>query len=204
MRNPGDPAYDPPASEGMGGAPHHRALQLAWLLQHSNLLWDHRTVKRKVVLLPVGSLEDRPFGPMQSDTLLATLTAVKASFSATNCLVAPPIAYGYSPTHRMKVEVKPSVLMRFLESVIAGFKLLGARKVVVVDGHYGHRDYVRTASYHYGARYINVWEVIIDFKKAYSFKEQLSLEKEIIKDLMKGVWPEELDKVVDKVKGECL
>jgi len=203
MRNPGDPAYDPPGVEGMGGAPHHRALQLAALLSGLKLLWSHRDAKGKVILLPVGSLEDRPLGPAQLDTLLATMVSVEASLNNPGCLVALPVAYGYSPAHRKKVEVQPIILLRFVEDVIRGFYRLGASNVIVVDGHYGHRNLVGSAAFIARANYINLWSIVTKVTQSYTFEEQLELEKRIVRSIFEGVWPRELEMVVEYIKKKC-
>ena len=204
-RNPGDPAYDPPREGlGMGGAPHHRALNLLKVASRVGLLWSHREARGKTILLPLGSLEDRPWGPSQLDTLIAVLVAVAAAGSARECLVAPPLPYGYSPMHRAKVELPPQLLEDALQAILRGFTgLLAARRVVVVDGHYGHRDIVERVARSLGAGYCNVWGRIIEEYGLESFEQQLRVEKKIVEALERGLWPRELDTAVECVESLC-
>ena len=122
-----------------------------------SLLVDHRELRNSVILLPIGSFEDRPAGAMGLDTLLATWASCMA-VEGKGWLVAPPLAYGYSPLHAAWAGPRsPHVLEELLGGIITGLYSAGAGHVAVVDGHLGHAGYAARAAEAAGASYHNLW-----------------------------------------------
>ena len=126
-----------------------------------------------IVLLPVGSYEDRPYGPFTLDTLFSLSVACRAS-KWCRALVLWPIGYGYSPAHRLWLGFPPRMLREVLRAVIGEASRLG-RKVVVVDGHYGHKSLVEEAVSEKNAVYINLWSALSSVFE--DFQEQLGFER---------------------------
>lgn len=172
-------------------------------LRGCRLLWGHREARGRAVLLPVGSLEDRPRGPVVLDTLLALLVSCIAA-AGLDALVAWPLGYGYSPLHRRWAGPRsPEALRSLVEDVVAGLLGMGAALVVVVDGHYGHRDLVRGAAAASGAGYVNAWEAIIEETGARSLGEQLRLEEELWGSISAGRLHPLLLRAAERVAAEA-
>ncbi|MET1128835.1 MAG: creatininase family protein [Thermoproteota archaeon] len=140
------------------------------------MLYSHKRVQGSTVYLPVGSFEDHAGLPVILDTLLALYASCSAS---TLCggLVAWPIGYGYSPMHSWSVSLKPALLRELVSAVASGLLAAGALRVVVVDGHYGHRSAVADAARSAGALYVNVWS-LLEEEGLTSFEEMLEFERE--------------------------
>ena len=126
------------------------------------LYLGHREIVGRPVLIPLGSFENRPWGPMVLDTLLALAIACRAS-RVCGCAILWSIGYGYSPVHRLWLGPGPDelrlVLRRIAEQVV---ERLRSREAVVLDGHYGHRDVAAGTAKALGLGYLNVWDVVIE------------------------------------------
>ncbi len=172
-------------------------------LRACRLLWGHREARGRVLLLPVGSLEDRPRGPVALDTLLALLVSCLAA-EELDALVAWPLGYGYSPLHKRWAGPRsPEALGRLVAEIVEGLQGMGASAVVVVDGHYGHRGAVRAAAAAAGAGYVNAWEALIEETRARSLGEQLRLEEELWETLASGRLHPLLRSAAERVAGEA-
>jgi creatinine amidohydrolase/Fe(II)-dependent formamide hydrolase-like protein len=133
---------------------------LAGCLLEAHTLGDPRGL---VVLLPLGSLEDRPRGPWGLDTLLATAASCLAARGHEGLTVAPPLGYGFSPCHRRWTGPgEPRLLERLVRDTVAGLGRAGARGVVVVNGHYGQEGLAEAAARATGAGYVGLWRVIAE------------------------------------------
>lgn len=136
------------------------------------LFYGHKSMRNAKVYLPVGSFEDHNDLPVILDTMLALDIACRAAEYCEG-LVAWPIGYGYSPFHKWSVSLEPSLLGKLVSTAIDGLYAAGAKLVIVVDGHYGHKEIVSKAATR--ARYVNVWDLLREYGIK-SFEEQLEFE----------------------------
>jgi len=145
------------------------------------LLYNYREVRGAVVLLPVGSFEDHFEEPMVLDTLLAFDASCRV---ARGCgwLVAWPLGYSFSPEHRYSISLDEDLDASLISWIASSFLRLGASRVIVVDGHYGHRAALERVAESRGLDYINVWDVLTSMGYS-SFDEQVSFEKAFAKYL---------------------
>ena len=139
------------------------------------LLYDHRAILGSTVLLPVGSFEDHFEEPMVLDTLLALEVSCRAA-DICDALVAWPIGYSFSPGHARSVSLDEDMVGRLVGLVVEGLGRLGASRVVVVDGHYGHRVVVERVSASRGALYVNVWDLLVE-EGFETFEKQVLFER---------------------------
>ena len=154
------------------------------------LLYSYKELRGAVVLLPVGSFEDHFEEPMVLDTLLAFEASCRA---AKRCgwLVAWPLGYSFSPEHRYSISIDEDLDASLISWIAGSLLRLGANRVIVVDGHYGHRAALERVAKVRGFGYINVWDVLISIGYS-SFNEQVRFEKAFAKYLRSG------DKQVDE------
>ncbi len=146
------------------------------------MLYNHREVRRKAVALPIGSFEDRPEGPAALDTLMAVAAACEAS-TLCGLVVTPPMSFGYSPMHKRWAGLSRESLTLVVAEVVTSLKKrMGAPRVVIVDGHYGHKDVVRGVAEALGAKYVNVWDVITS-KGFAGFEDSLRFEEIAAKEI---------------------
>ncbi len=139
------------------------------------LLYGYRELRGAVVLLPVGSFEDHFEEPMVLDTLLAFEISCRV---AKQCgwLVAWPLGYSFSPEHRYSVSLDEDLDAALVAWVAGSLLRLGASRVIVVDGHYGHRVALEHVAKTRGLGYINVWDALTSMGYS-SFDEQVGFEK---------------------------
>ena len=150
----------------------------------SRMLYGFSRVSGSVVLVPVGSFEDHFDEPMVLDTLLALEASCRV---AEKCgwLVAWPLGYGFSPGHRYSVSLDEDLDARLVLHVADSLRRLGARRIVVVDGHYGHSVGLGSVLRSRGHDYINVWSVLEGL--GYSdFEKQVLFEKLFSRYLQRG------------------
>ena len=103
---------------------------------------------RRVLVVPIGSTEQHgPHLPLDTDTVIATEVAERAAAQVPAALVAPAIAIGASGEHAgfagtlsIGTEVMASVLIEIVRTAGPEFE-----RVVVVNGHGGNLDAVRSA-----------------------------------------------------------
>jgi len=141
------------------------------------ILFTHRELRGSTVVLPLGSFEDHGEEAMMLDTLLALEASCRLA-QRCNWLVAWPLGYGFSPEHRYSVSLDEDLVARLVLHIARGLEALGARRVVVLDAHYGHREAVMRATTSRGYVYINVWDLVAELGY-YGFSEQLAFEKEL-------------------------
>lgn len=139
------------------------------------MLYNHSEIVGEAVALPIGSFEDRPVGPAALDTLMAAAAACEAS-RVCGVAVTPPMSFGYSPMHKRWAGLSREALTLFVAEVVTSLiKRVGASKVIIVDGHYGHKDVVKKVADALGAPYVNVWDVVT-VKGFKGFREYLRFE----------------------------
>lgn len=125
------------------------------------MLYSHKEMRKRAVVLPIGSLEDRPEGPAALDTLMAVAAACEAS-KLCGVAVTPPMSFGYSPKHRRWAGLRRGTLAIVITEVVTRLKeSMMVPRVVIVDGHYGHKEVVSGAAMAAGAYYVNLWDVIV-------------------------------------------
>ena len=100
-----------------------------------------RIAAGEAVLLPLGSLETHgPACPM-GDYLLAEAIAQRIAEAHGRALVAPPIPFGGADFFRGVpggVALSPGLLTALLEEVLGALAEVGARRILIVNGHGGN------------------------------------------------------------------
>ncbi|BEP16879.1 hypothetical protein PYJP_02310 [Pyrofollis japonicus] len=145
----------------------------------NRMLYGYRELRGALVLLPLGSFEDHEDLPMVLDTLLATETACRAAEKCA-ALVAWPLGYGFSPMHKYSVSLDEDEVARLVLGITSSLYSIGASRVIVIDGHYGHREAVMRATAPRGISYVNVWDVLSKLGLN-SFDKQIGFERELAK-----------------------
>ncbi|HIC99125.1 MAG TPA: hypothetical protein EYP08_05690 [Pyrodictiaceae archaeon] len=171
-------------------------LQIACLQNCPGLLHPLDSIKRKWLLIPIGSFEDREDAPMALDTLIALEVCCRAS---TKCHAAIlwPLGIGYSPKHRYSIELSPSTLRAAITSIVRSAREKIKVKVLLVDGHIGHKDIVWGVAEVEGASYVNVWELLM--REGYeSWTKQVEFEKDFTTCLRDGNC-DKIDPILDKL-----
>jgi creatinine amidohydrolase len=109
----------------------------------AKMTWEdvnEAVLARKVVLLPVGAIEQHgPHLPVDTDNLSVTAICERASAEDPELLVcAPPIHYGFNE-HNMDfpgtVTVDPEHFVHYCTDVAKSFGRMGFRRVLLVNGH---------------------------------------------------------------------
>lgn len=109
----------------------------------AKMTWEEvseAVVARRVVLLPVGAIEQHgPHLPVDTDNLLVTTVCERAAASAPDLLIcAPPIHYGFNE-HNMDfpgtVTVDPEHFVHYCTDVAKSLGRMGFRRVLLVNGH---------------------------------------------------------------------
>jgi creatinine amidohydrolase len=102
-----------------------------------------------IVILPVGSVEQHgPQNPLGTDYMIAYRLAAEAS-RRTGVAVLPPVPFGVSEHHSRfpgTVWVSEESLRSYVLDVIRALAAHGVRKVVVVNGHGGNLNALRSAA----------------------------------------------------------
>lgn len=97
-----------------------------------------------LLLLPVGATEQHgPHLPMGTDVMLATAVAVDVA-KQLDAIVAPAVAFGYKSQPKMgagnhfcgTTSLDADTLAHLLRDVIKEFARHGARRLVLINGHY--------------------------------------------------------------------
>ena len=162
------------------------------------LVWSHREARDRLVILPLGSLEDRPTGPAQLDTLLALAASCRLA-ARCDALLAWPLGYGYSPMHRRwSGPRQPRLLEELLVDILQGLRGMGARRLLVVDGHLGHMEHAARAAGAAGAAYISLWRLLEAWGGLREWSEQLGYEKLLSTTLPRGVLPPPLPRILER------
>lgn len=103
-----------------------------------------------LVVVPVGATEQHAGHlPVDTDTNLAERIALLAATRAqTPVLVAPAVAYGFSPHHdgyAGTITLSASTLMSLTKDVVTSLHCAGFGRVLIVNGHGGNLSPLRTA-----------------------------------------------------------
>jgi len=123
----------------------------------ADMTWPDYEAKLKdgaVVMLPVGSIEQHSYHlPLGVDRYLPAAVAEEAALEL-NAVVAEPIVYGARSQMRMgggqtypgTTSLRPDTLMMVLRDVLTAFIEHGARKLVLVVGHYENKMFTYEAA----------------------------------------------------------
>lgn len=160
------------------------------------MLYNHKEIKGSPVIVPVGSLEDRPIGPAALDTLMAVAAACLAS-NLCGLAVTPPLSFGYSPVHKRWAGLsRESLALVMTEILTSLLKRMGASMIVVIDGHYGHKEVAWNVANALGIGYVNIWDIAV-MKGFVSFEDFMRFE-ELVTESLGG---KDHDEVIDVIRS---
>ncbi|UCF91423.1 MAG: creatininase family protein [Desulfobacterales bacterium] len=96
--------------------------------------------KDRVVLLPVGAMEDHgPHLPLDTDNLMVTRLAEAAAASIPDeVLLLPTIPFGFNEHHKDfpgVIYIQPETLMHFVVDVTRSLVHHGFRRILILNGH---------------------------------------------------------------------
>lgn len=161
------------------------------------LLSSHREVRGSVLIVPVGSFEDRPTGPAALDTFLALMVACEVGRRC-GATVTPPLSFGHSPSHKAWAGLSREVLgAAMAEIVFTARRFMRAGKVVIVDGHYGNKPVLEQVAKAMGVQYINVWDVVAD--SGYGSGEAMMRFERLVAEYVGGGERPEVEEVIERV-----
>ncbi len=119
------------------------------------LSWHWLDARASTVIVPLGSLEDRPWGPAALDCILALLAACGAARSC-GVRVAPPLCYTlHDHLHEWSASLQPRTLLEALHSIAESFSRLRAR-MVLLNAHEGNRWLLEAS----GFPAIHLWDLV--------------------------------------------
>lgn len=103
-----------------------------------------------LIVLPVGATEQHASHlPVDTDTNLATQVSLLAAARArSQVLVAPEVAYGFSPHHNGyagTITLSASTLMSLVKDVVISLHNAGFNRILIVNGHGGNLPPLRVA-----------------------------------------------------------
>jgi creatinine amidohydrolase len=91
------------------------------------------------VLVPVGTTEQHgPYGPLCTDRMIAEEVCSRVA-PELNALIAPPISYGLSITHKGVpglVYVKIESFVAYIKDIALSLNEAGFRRIIFLNGHY--------------------------------------------------------------------
>ena len=102
--------------------------------------------KKQIAIIPVGSIEQHgPHLPISTDSDIVTEIASKLSDRVKGILL-PTINYGISDEHFpfFNLSIKKSTLSRILEDICESLIKNGISKIIIINGHYGNLDSLRS------------------------------------------------------------
>ena len=102
--------------------------------------------KKQIAIIPVGSIEQHgPHLPISTDSDIVTEIAFRLS-EKINGLLLPTISYGISDEHFpfFNLSVKKYTLSRILEDVCESLIKNGISKILIINGHYGNLDSLKS------------------------------------------------------------
>ena len=102
--------------------------------------------KKQTAIIPVGSIEQHgPHLPISTDSDIVTEIASRLSDKMKGILL-PTISYGISYEHFpfFNLSIKKSTLSRILEDICESLIKNGISKIVIINGHYGNLDSLRS------------------------------------------------------------
>jgi len=121
----------------------YKSPYLPTVMNLHNLSWpdSEKYLKKHVVLLPVGSLEQHGLhNQLGCDFMIAEKLA-SAAASRKEILVCPPIPYGISKHHRHffgTVWIEGETFRKYVLDVCLSLATHGAHKIIIVNGHGGN------------------------------------------------------------------
>ena len=102
--------------------------------------------KKQIAIIPVGSIEQHgPHLPISTDSDIVTEIALRLS-EKINGFLLPTITYGISDEHFpfFNLSIKKTTLSRILEDVCESLIKNGVSKIIIINGHYGNLDSLRS------------------------------------------------------------
>ena len=102
--------------------------------------------KKQIAIIPVGSIEQHgPHLPISTDSDIVTEIASKFSDKVKGILL-PTISYGISDEHfpLFNLSIKKSTLSKILEDICESLIKNGISKIIIINGHYGNLDSLRS------------------------------------------------------------
>ena len=102
--------------------------------------------KKQIAIIPVGSIEQHgPHLPISTDSDIVTEIAFRLS-EKINGLLLPTISYGISDEHFpfFNLSVKKSTLSKILEDLCESLIKNGISKILIINGHYGNLDSLKS------------------------------------------------------------
>ncbi len=102
--------------------------------------------KKQIAIIPVGSIEQHgPHLPISTDSDIVTEIAFRLS-EKINGLLLPTISYGISNEHFpfFNLSVKKSTLSKILEDLCESLIKNGISKILIINGHYGNLDSLKS------------------------------------------------------------
>jgi len=102
--------------------------------------------KKQIAIIPVGSIEQHgPHLPISTDSDIVTEIASKLSDKVKGILL-PTISYGISDEHFpfFNLSIKKSTLSKILEDICESLIKNGISKIIIINGHYGNLDSLRS------------------------------------------------------------
>ena len=102
--------------------------------------------KKQIAIIPVGSIEQHgPHLPISTDSDIVTEIAFRLS-EKINGLLLPTISYGISDEHFpfFNLSVKKSTLSKILEDICESLIKNGISKILIINGHYGNLDSLKS------------------------------------------------------------
>ncbi len=102
--------------------------------------------KKQIAIIPVGSIEQHgPHLPISTDSDIVTEIASKFSDKVKGILL-PTISYGISDEHFpfFNLSIKKSTLSKILEDICESLFKNGISKIIIINGHYGNLDSLRS------------------------------------------------------------
>ena len=118
-----------------------------------------RLPEKPVVIQPLGSTEQHgPHLPLQMD-ICGAYEIAKAVGERTDCLVAPPLPYGYSETWQTfpgTISFTAQTFMACVTDIAENLVRSGFKKILFLNGHNGNLPSLQTVMFqlmeHYGRR----------------------------------------------------
>jgi creatinine amidohydrolase len=102
--------------------------------------------KKQIAIIPVGSIEQHgPHLPISTDSDIVTEIASRLS-ERINGVLLPTITYGISNEHFpfFNLSIKKSTLSKILEDLCESLVKNGISKIIIINGHYGNLDSLRS------------------------------------------------------------
>ena len=102
--------------------------------------------KKQIAIIPVGSIEQHgPHLPISTDSDIVTEIASKFSDKVKGILL-PTISYVISDEHFpfFNLSIKKSTLSKILEDICESLIKNGISKIIIINGHYGNLDSLRS------------------------------------------------------------